>query len=237
MPEYGPSEHLLLAKGITAERLGDDGRPVCVLDGIDLALDEGSLVDIVGPSGAGKTTLLLALARLLPGARGWMSLDDRSEIYLAEEWRALVALVPQRPSMFLGTVADNLLLPHTFRIRKHGRNAYLSESGPPSTGDLRHALDSVGLTDVDLDRDASRLSVGQAARVAFLRTLLTRPRVLLLDEPDASLDDASAALVTEATRRFVADGGAAVRVRHLRSDDLADRRYRLEAGRLTEEAL
>ena len=94
------------------------------------------------------------------------------------------------------------------------------------------ALDRVVL-DAALDRDAARLSVGQQARVALVRTLLTHPRVLLLDEPDAALDELSAAAVSELTREFADKGGAVVRVRHHRSDDIADRRLRLAGGTLS----
>jgi len=80
-----------------------------------------------------------------------------------------------------------------------------------------------------------RLSEGQAARVALLRTVLTRPDVLLLDEPDAALDEESAEQVGLLTREFVDAGGAVVRVRHHRTDGLADRRLRLKGGTLTEE--
>ncbi|MDP2232316.1 MAG: ABC transporter ATP-binding protein, partial [Actinomycetota bacterium] len=76
--------------------------------------------------------------------------------------------------------------------------------------------------------------VGQAARIALLRTVLTGPLVLLLDEPDANLDDASAEQVARMTAAFVAVGGAVVRVRHQRTDALATQRYRLADGRLSE---
>ena len=107
---------------------------------------------------------------------------------------------------------DNLLLPWTLKVR-HGQPA-------PDDAALRAALDRVGLPDVALDRDAARLSVGQQARVALVRVLLTHPRVLLLDEPDAALDEA---LVrrghAHSTREFAEDGGAVVRVRHHRTDE------------------
>jgi putative ABC transport system ATP-binding protein len=136
-----------------------------------------------------------------------------------------VALVPQRTTLVPGTVADNLTLPWTLHAR-HGTAA-------PGREAMRRALDSVAMPDVELDRDATRLSVGQASRVALLRVVLTRPEVLLLDEPDAALDDDSASLVSALIRAFVAEGGAALRVRHLRADDGADVRYRLEGGRLS----
>jgi putative ABC transport system ATP-binding protein len=123
-------------------------------------------------------------------------------------------------------VAENLLLPWRLKVR--------TGQSPPDASSLREGLDGVGLEDVALDRDVSRLSVGQAARIALLRTILTAPSVLLLDEPDANLDDASASQVSRMTSEFVSNGGSVVRVRHARTDVDADRRYRLAAGRLTE---
>ncbi|TLM73967.1 MAG: ATP-binding cassette domain-containing protein, partial [Actinobacteria bacterium] len=144
------------------------------------------------------------------------------------EWRAAVALVPQTPVMLPGTVAENLRAPWALALRR----------GTPAPDDrvLAVALASVGLGEVALDRDAAKLSVGQAARVAMLRTVLTDPRVLLLDEPDANLDDASAAQVAFMTRTFASRGGAVVRVRHVERGERGARRYRLEGGRLAEES-
>jgi len=220
---------LLESLGLTLVRAGDAG-PVRVLDGVSLALSGGELVDVVGPSGSGKSTLLLAMARLLPGVRGQLRLDGRpAEEWPPTRWRTHVTLLPQKPTLVPGTVADNLLLPWRLKVR--------AAEQPPTAGALADALASLGLDDVSPARDVTRLSVGQQARVALLRVLLTRPQFLLLDEPDAALDNDSAARVTDAVVRFVHEGGGAVRVRHLRSDEHATRRYRMEAGRLAEAAL
>jgi putative ABC transport system ATP-binding protein len=217
---------LLEARDLRAVRPGDSG-PVAVLDGVSLSLEPGTLAEVTGPSGAGKTTLLLALARLLPDATGELRFDDAPAVAIPPQvWRTQVALLPQRAALAPGTVAENLRLPWRLHVRAH--------ETPPTDDALRTALDGVGLTDIALDRDVTRLSVGQAARVALLRTTLTRPRVLLLDEPDASLDDASAAEVACVTAAFVAEGGAVVRVSHVRADAAATVRYRLEGGRLTD---
>jgi putative ABC transport system ATP-binding protein len=217
---------LLQARGLTAAREAEGGSRL-VLDAVDLDVAAGTLTDVVGPSGSGKTTLLLALARLLPGARGTLALDGRDASALTpQQWRAEVAYLPQVATLVAGSVADNLLLPWRLKVR--------AEQPAPTPAELRAALDGVVLADVGLERDASRLSVGQAARVALLRVVLTRPRVLLADEPDAALDDESAEQVARLTDAFVRDGGAVVRVRHLRVDERADRRFRLEHGRLEE---
>ncbi len=198
-----------------------------MLDGISVSVATGDLIDVTGPSGAGKTTLLRAFARLLPNASCALALDDVPAADIPpREWRTRVALLPQVTSLQQGTIRQNLLLPWTLAIR--------TAESPPDDAQLTASLEGIGLGDLALDRDTARLSVGQAARISLLRVVLTRPEVLLLDEPDANLDDDSAAQVATLTQRFVADGGAVVRVRHLRRDGAATRRVRIESGSLVE---
>ncbi len=218
---------LLSAQGITFR----SAEGVLLLDGVGIELAAGEVADVTGPSGSGKTTLLRALARLLPAATGRLVLagEDSSAIP-AQAWRARVALLPQTPAIRPGTVRENLLLP--WRLKVHAAEG--SASAPDDRA-LLSALDSVGLAaDIGLDRDAARLSVGQAARVALLRVMLTAPEVLLLDEPDAALDEESATLVATATAEAAARGAAVLRVRHRGSDGRAGRRLRLAGGTLAE---
>jgi putative ABC transport system ATP-binding protein len=197
-----------------------------VLD-VDMVFDvaAASVTVVFGPSGAGKTTLLRALALMLPGVEGDLSLGGVQAAEIGPRaWRARVALLPQQAVVFGGTVRENLLVPWGLKIR-HGLAA-------PDDDALRAALGGMGLADVALDRDAARLSVGQAARIALLRVVLTAPEVLLLDEPDANLDEVSAAQVAAMTARFAADGGGVIRVRHHRPDAVAARRLCLACGAL-----
>lgn len=214
---------LLEARDLRFVRRGDAG-PLKVLDGASLTVARGEIVDISGPSGAGKTTLLRALAVMQPGVAGDVLLDGRpvGEIG-AREWRVRVALLPQKPVLVSGDVRTNLRLPWQLKVR--------AEDRAPDDDELRAALDRVGLAEVALDREAVRLSVGQAARVALVRVVLTAPDVLLLDEPDAALDADSAAQVAQLTTQF-AKHGAVVRVRHQRPDGVRARRLRLSGGRL-----
>ena len=217
------STALLEARDLRFVRSGDVG-PLAVLDGASLTLHRGEVVDVSGPSGAGKTTLLRALALMQPGTSGTLLLDGRTPDDIgAREWRTRVALVPQRPVMLTGDVRANLLAPWVLKVR--------AGAAQPGDDELRAALDRVGLADVALDREAVKLSVGQAARVALLRVVLTAPDVLLLDEPDAALDTDSAAQVAALTTQFV-KSGAVVRVRHQRPDAVHTRRMRLSAGHL-----
>ena len=112
-----PQNALLNAVGLVAVLRADD-RDVRVLDGVSIALAAGTLTDITGPSGCGKTTLLRALAWLLPGATGTLSLDGvPARTVGAQHWRSSVALLPQRPAIVSGSVADNLRLPWTLKVR------------------------------------------------------------------------------------------------------------------------
>jgi len=217
---------VLSARDLSVVLLGDQG-PMRVIDNLTLDVAAAEVVDIVGPSGSGKTTLLRALARLLPDVSGELSLGGvpASEIN-PQRWRTCVALVPQKPAIVSGSVRENLVLPWRLKVR--------SEEAAPTDEVLRARLDSVGMSDVALDRDAGRLSVGQQARVALIRVVLTSPMALLLDEPDAALDDTSAAEVAHITSEFAVAGGGVVRVRHQRTDLLASRRLLLAAGTLTQ---
>jgi putative ABC transport system ATP-binding protein len=216
---------VLSARDLRAELRSDDGARR-VLDGVSIDISAGEIVDVTGPSGSGKTTLLRALARLLPDVTGSLSLDAvPADEISPQRWRSLVALLPQKPAIVEGDVRANLLLPWTLKIR-HAEVR-------PTDSVLDAALERVGLSDISLDREAARLSVGQAARVALLRVLLTTPRVLLLDEPDAALDDASAAAVGRYAAEHAEAGGAVIRVRHRGSDGLATKRFVLADGHLT----
>lgn len=218
---------LLEARDLTVE-LAADARIVRVLDGVSLTLRPGDFVDVTGPSGAGKTTLLRALAHLLPNRSGGLWLKGKpSEEFDPAEWRMAVAMLPQRPALLPGLVLQNLTAPWRLKVR-HGAT-------PPDSDTLRREMDRLALSDVALDRDVTRLSVGQQARVALLRLLLTQPVVLLLDEPDAALDPHSASAVSEALRAFAAGGGAILRVRHRESDGSAHTRLKLAGGALTRE--
>ena len=217
---------LLEARDLTVVLPGDAG-DVRVLDRVALAVSVGQIVDVFGPSGSGKSTLLRALARLLPGATGTLLLDGSpAESFAPTRWRRAVTLLPQKPALVDGTVRDNLVLPWRFGVRR--------QEALPDNATLAEGLERLGV-DAAMDRDVSRLSVGQSARIAFLRAMLGKPRVLLLDEPDAALDDESADAVAAMTAEFAGGAGAVVRVRHHRPDGIASRRMRLEHGRLAAE--
>ena len=171
---------------------------------------------IVGPSGSGKSTLLRLLNRLADPDEGVVRFHGRDVRELDPlELRRQVGLVPQLPAPVPGTVAENVRL----GPKLHG---YEVDPLPP----LRLA----GLDEAFLERDASRLSVGEQQRVMLARALALEPEVLLLDEPTASLDDAATAAVEQALGGLRAVSFVLVTHDPRQADRLAERTIRLSAG-------
>jgi len=178
-----------------------------IFEGASLVVGEGDFVLVRGPSGAGKSTLLRLLCRLEEPQQGRILLDgvpiDAME---PARLRRSVAYVQQMPTLVPGTVRENLLLPFSFRA-----NADLT---PPGDGELAARLDEFLLRGVTPASRADTLSVGQAQRVCLLRTLLLAPRAVLMDEPTASLDAESAAVVLARAAALSRAGTTVIMVSH-----------------------
>jgi len=185
---------------------------------VSLSIPSGSTA-LLGPSGSGKSTLLRLLNRLADPDAGVVRFHGTDVRELDPlELRRRVGLVPQLPAPVPGSVADNV----QFGPRLGGREV---DPEPP----VRMA----GLDSSFLDRDASRLSVGEQQRVMLARALALEPEVLLLDEPTASLDEDAKGAVERALRDLA--GVSLVLVTHDagQAERLAERTIRLREGRVT----
>ena len=226
--EPAPSPGLVVRDLVVERR--EAGRGVgAILDGATLTVEPGAFVAVTGPSGAGKTTLLNAIAGLTKPTAGTVLWDGLDVGALSDarrdRWRRdTVGLVFQDFQLIaeLG-VLQNILLPMAF---DHVRV-------PSAATERAKALaERVGLDGRSLL--AGKLSRGEQQRVAIARALMRAPRLVLADEPTASLDAATGARIADLLIGTCRDSGAALLV--VSHDPAliarADRRLRLANGRL-----
>ncbi|MFA9444078.1 ATP-binding cassette domain-containing protein [Egicoccus sp. AB-alg6-2] len=205
-----PEPPRLRVRGLT-KRFG----AYTVLDHVDLDVEPGSIVLLTGNNGSGKTTLLRCVAGLAR-ARGDIEVDGRP-LTADPASRRAVGYLPQSVGLPAWATGDEVLALFA-GLRGEAVAAFPLPDGflPP------------------MDRPLGTLSGGQRQRLAFAVALLGQPRLLLLDEPAANLDDDGRALLG-ALLRTVRDAGASVVVAAPSPGDLAglpDRQVRLSQGRI-----
>ena len=175
---------------------------VHALKGVSFTVREGEFVSVIGPSGSGKSTLLRAINRLIPISGGTVWLDGQA--VSAQRGKGLRQLRRK-----VGMIFQNYNLVYSLSVLQnvlHGRLGYMSGVkgvfGLYSEADKQEALDlleELGLADFAYNR-ASDLSGGQKQRVGIARAIIQGPKLLLCDEPIASLDPSSAKTIMDLLR-------------------------------------
>lgn len=194
-----------------------------VLDIPDFDIRENEFFVVVGPSGAGKSTLL----RLLD----FLEQPDEGEVRYAGKLvspseairvRREVGLVFQRPEMLAGSVRDNVSYP----LKLRGENA---------DGRVDQILEQLHLESL-AETHTSQLSGGESQRVAFARVCITKPRVLLMDEPTANLDPYHVGLIESMAQQMHKNGASVILVTHnvFQARRLAQRVGLMLAGKMVE---
>jgi ABC-type iron transport system FetAB ATPase subunit len=183
---------------------------------VTLDVNAGECLCLYGPSGAGKSQLLRAIAELDPAAGELRLAGVRSTDMAPAEWRQQVGLLPPDSNWWHATPAA------------HFHNGMLVP------------LEQLGLDTSMLEQPIARLSSGEKQRLALLRLLANRPRVLLLDEPTANLDPKNTERVESTIASYIKENNAAaVWVSHDRQQvaRVADRCLRVEKGAVQEQSL
>lgn len=195
-----------------------------ILYNLDLKVEQGELITIMGASGSGKTTLLRLINRLSEVDSGVIMLNGRDiRDYAPMELRRKVGMVFQLPVVFKGSVRDNI----AFGMKLWGD--YI---------DLEALAKACGISENLLDADAEQLSVGEKQRVCIARALANQPEVLLLDEPTSSLDAGSAEKIEKLLLNLRQEKNLTMLwVTHEReqAERIGGRRLVLKDGRLEEE--
>jgi ATP-binding cassette, subfamily B, bacterial MsbA len=211
-------------------RYSRDPASAWTLEDIDLTCAPGEIVALVGPSGAGKTTLASLLPRFWDPDRGRVLLDgiDIRSLRLAD-LRGAIAIVPQDPALFSGTVRENIA------YARPGASLHEVEAAARAA----HAHEFIERLperyDTVVGERGVKLSGGQRQRVAIARAILKDPVILILDEATSSLDTESERLIEDAMSRLLVGRTTLIIAHRLSTVRRADRLVVLDHGRIVEE--
>lgn len=211
-------------------------RDTPVLRGVDLVLEPGETLALVGLTGSGKTTVLQLVPRLYDVQGGAVLVDGVDvRAVTRHDLRAAVAVAFEDPVLFSASVRDNVLMGVPTERLAAMSDAQADEAVRVALDVARagfadrlpHGLDTV------IGEEGMSLSGGQRQRVALARAIVGRPRVLVLDDPLSALDVTTEAEVTAGLRRVLADTTTLVVAHRTSTVALADRVAVLQDGRIT----
>ncbi|WP_354568285.1 ABC transporter ATP-binding protein [Glaciihabitans sp. UYNi722] len=198
-----------------------------LLDGVDLELEPGETMAIVGLTGSGKSTLTALTTRLYDVTGGSITLDGVDVRDLSRyDLRKHIAMAFEDATLFSATIRDNVMLG-----RPEGSDVELAEALEIAQADFVYQLPD-GL-DTRVGEEGMSLSGGQRQRLALARAVAAQPEVLVLDDPLSALDVDTEALVEAALRRVLASTTAMIVAHRPSTVMLADRVALLEGGRVT----
>jgi ATP-binding cassette, subfamily C, bacterial CydD len=199
------------------------------LSDLALTLPAGSRTALVGRSGSGKSTLVNLLLQFLQPQSGKITANGVPIIQMPVEiWRKNLALVPQRPHLFYGSVLENI------RIARPGATRKEVERAAELAGAAEFIRQLPQSFDTQIREHGARLSGGEAQRLAVARAFLKDAPVLVMDEPTSSLDPKSERLIRSALQRLSLGRTVLVVAHRLNTVYEADRIVVLDEGRLIE---
>jgi ATP-binding cassette subfamily B protein len=208
-------------------RFGYPGAEHPVLQDVDLVARPGQTTAVIGSTGSGKTTLLNLVPRLMDATGGQVLVDDVPVTELDPAVLSqLVALVPQRPYLFTGTIASNLRFGNPDASDDELWRALEIAQAGDFVRDLEQGLET------PVAQGGTNLSGGQRQRVAIARALVHRPEIYLFDDSFSALDYATDAALRAALGRETADATVVIVAQRVSTIRHADRIVVLDDGRV-----
>jgi ABC-type multidrug transport system fused ATPase/permease subunit len=211
-------------------RYSDDDEADWVLRDINLTIEPGQTIALVGPTGAGKTTIASLIPRFYEVSEGAVLIDDHDVRTVTQvSLRQQFGLVPQDPFLFSGTIADNICFGHPTA----------SHEDIIAAAKLANAHEFIEAMpegyDTKILEGAVNLSVGQRQLLCIARAAIANPRILILDEATASVDTVTEVLIQGALERLMAQRTAVVIAHRLSTIRHADRICVIQAGQIVEQ--
>jgi ATP-binding cassette subfamily B protein len=202
-----------------------------VLRNVNLALEKGKTYALVGPTGGGKTTTASLMARLYDPTTGTILLDGKDvRSYQADERSKRIGFILQEPFLFTGNVRDNII---------YGNPDYKEHSNEQ----LREVLEKANLSnllarfeeglDTPVTTSGDAISLGQKQLIAFIRAVLRRPEILILDEATANIDTVTEQLLEDILQKLPKETTKVIIAHRLNTIDSADQIYFVNGGEVT----
>ena len=200
-----------------------------ILNGIDISINEGEIVSVVGKSGAGKTTLLQILGTLEKPTSGKVLFNNKDVFMLNEN-----ELAEFRNQNIGFVFQSHHLLPEFTALENVCIPAYIAKSSKKSANEkAKHLIDLMGLSD-RLSHKPSELSGGEQQRISVARALMNNPQVVLADEPSGNLDSKTAESLHELffKLREVNQQTFIIVTHNNKLADLADKKITIKDGKM-----
>jgi ATP-binding cassette subfamily B protein len=223
---YAPPQPVLEFRDVSF-RYSENGN---VLSDISFALERGKTYALVGPTGGGKTTTASLMARLYDPNEGSILLDGRDlRSYSNDERTKKIGFILQEPFLFSGTVLDNIF---------YGNPDYAKASHKVRLKALKETnLDGLmvrfpGGVDTEVQAGAETISLGQRQLIAFMRAVLRKPELLILDEATANIDTVTEQLLEDVLSRLPKETTRVIIAHRLNTIENADGIFFVNAGRI-----
>lgn len=199
-----------------------------VIDGIDLKLSPGEKIAIVGNSGAGKSTLMDLLIGVLTPQSGSVQISGRSPVEAIRKWQGAIAYVPQNIALIEGSIADNVRLGFPSEIITDAR--VIEALAAAQLGEF---VDSLPLgIQTSVGEAGSRLSGGQKQRIGIARALVTKPKLIFMDEATSALESKTEEKISE-TLSSLDESISLILIAHrITTIQHADKIIYIESGRI-----